>query len=641
MQLVEKKWDLQNIYNLAREAMEAGDVAQALKLSQKGLTAAQSQVDTEWEPKFQHLNQEIQQETTPPPEVAAIFKPKADLTKIKGIGPTHAVTLQKAGYKTIEQIAHASPKILTEVKGIGLTTAQKFIASAKEYLGIADTKPILKEPSNPSKSTHYQTFLATSTSALSSQAVVPEATIPKRSMSKASNLSQTVSVEEPSEAEDFLDEDIEKNIPIESKISSKPIIQESIMSESEKQVPKRKSFKQLAKAVLSKTKPEIISPVDVPMYTPEKISLVNELAAISKDEEFHIAPQEEFHELFSLTDLTVFKLIPTDRSHVLLICPILVNHTPDTVIISEQNAYYQVKKKENEQLGQDSTHVKQIQQLIVEDIIGQGTFSQYLQQYFMTQMDVDHSISQDVSLYAQGQQFRLYIDPIIIHPKEILFVEKSIPFAYQKHNNIHFIHKSQLSSLLNYLEQKYQTLMQFSNEPSPESIFYYSRDEFQKRLRFFSFPLVGFGALVFIIALSQLGFLFTTFIGLSYALLGVYGGSLGYLFYKHRLEQRALVDKLSAPHYQKIIDMDDTSLELISQELQDEFMLQFGYECFGKHSSHPLLDTLEKAMVEETIKHTETEHEEEYTELFEQEQKPKSPDISDEYTQKYSAFLDD
>ena len=623
MQLVEKKWDLANIYDLAHQAMEAGDVAQALKLSQKGLEAAQLQVDAEWEPKFKYLSQEIKQEIKPPAGVAVIVKPKLDLTKIKGIGPTHALTLQKAGYKTIEQIARTSPKILATIKGIGIKTAQKFIISAKDYLGIID--PTL-EPKESSEPRSYQTFLAEPPTTHILKAEVLPLKTPQYSNIQAEKMDEEdLTIES---------EDDEQKQELEFPLESEPELQET-----KEYVPKRK-LKQLAKAIYPEVKPEIKPPVEVTLLTPEKMALVNELAEIGKDEEFHIAPQEKLHELLLFSDLVLFKLIPTDRSRVLLICPILINQTPDTVIISEQNAYYQIKKKENNQLEQDTTNIKQVQQAIVEDIIGHGMFSQYLQQYFMTQMDVNPTMSQNITLYAQEQHFRLFIDPIIIHPKEIIFVEKSIPFAYQKHNNIHFIHDSQLSSLLKYLEQKYQALIQFSNEPSPESIYYHYHDEFQKRLKLFSLPLVGFGALVLIIALSQLGFLFTTFIGLSYALLGVYGGTLGYLFYKHHLEQLNLISELSAPHYQKVVDMDDTSLELIAQELSDNFMLQFGYECFGKHSTHPFLDTLERTMVEETIKDT-TSKGEEYTSLFEQDQMPKSPDLNEEYTQKYSDFLDD
>jgi N utilization substance protein A len=57
-----------------------------------------------------------------------------ELQKISGIGPKLAETLQKAGYKNIEDLAKTKIEELTALQGIGEKTAEKLIRLAKEYL---------------------------------------------------------------------------------------------------------------------------------------------------------------------------------------------------------------------------------------------------------------------------------------------------------------------------------------------------------------------------------------------------------------------------------------------------------------------------------------------------------------------------
>ena len=57
-----------------------------------------------------------------------------DLIRIKGIGPTAAERLVKAGVTTIEDLAKSSPEQLAFVKGIGVVSAKKMIESAKYLL---------------------------------------------------------------------------------------------------------------------------------------------------------------------------------------------------------------------------------------------------------------------------------------------------------------------------------------------------------------------------------------------------------------------------------------------------------------------------------------------------------------------------
>ncbi|MBY8988026.1 MAG: helix-hairpin-helix domain-containing protein, partial [Candidatus Lokiarchaeota archaeon] len=58
-----------------------------------------------------------------------------DLTVIKGIGPGTALKLNRAKIYTFKQLAKVSPEIISEIPGINITTALKFIRGAKNLLG--------------------------------------------------------------------------------------------------------------------------------------------------------------------------------------------------------------------------------------------------------------------------------------------------------------------------------------------------------------------------------------------------------------------------------------------------------------------------------------------------------------------------
>ena len=68
-----------------------------------------------------------------------------DLTEIKGIGSTTAEKLYNAKIVSIRQIAKMSPEKLSETPGIGLATAAKFITAAKNHLESSQKEDIVNK----------------------------------------------------------------------------------------------------------------------------------------------------------------------------------------------------------------------------------------------------------------------------------------------------------------------------------------------------------------------------------------------------------------------------------------------------------------------------------------------------------------
>ena len=78
--IIDKKWDLNYIYDIAKQAMEAGDIEQAIKLSERGLKEAELQVDVEWKPKFEMFINDIKANySSHKPKMAVIMKNENDL----------------------------------------------------------------------------------------------------------------------------------------------------------------------------------------------------------------------------------------------------------------------------------------------------------------------------------------------------------------------------------------------------------------------------------------------------------------------------------------------------------------------------------------------------------------------------------
>ena len=638
--IIEKKMDLDYIYDMAQQAAEAGDIDQAIKLSEKGLKEAKLQANTEWTPKFEMFANDIKATSSyPEPEMAVIVKDKKDLTKVKGVGPTHAINLREAGYTTIEHIAKTSPKILASVKGVGLATAKKFVKAAQEYLGSSlDFKEGDSEPQE--EPPLYQRLLSKYTDAEMEE--TPRETQPWfNEKYHIDRTSQSVSPE--SKVESIISDDLPSKIEeLEAESEIPELIEEMAQTQT-----KVKNIKQLAETFRVETpistesqetlpsQEDQVSTVSIEPKIKEEDNIIQKISKKVIIEGFHIIPHtaKEFENILSDMDLTIIKVIEAHNSkNILLICPIKINSLEDSMTISEQKANYNALVEKSLQLDTCVAELKQIQQVLLENITQRKHLLPFLQQFLMMELDV----SDKVSLSSGATQFKLYIDPILISESEIQFIEKSLPFAYQRRSNIHFIEVSQLPKLLGFLERKYYYIEKYSNEEPAEEILYKAQENFKKTIRLYSIPFGGFGALVLILAISQLGFLLQTFIGLSYGILGLYAGVVSYLYYTFRQKQRKISEGSAIPHYQRAVRLDDTSIEIISHELSDDLMLQFGYECFGKTSSHKILNKIEKKHAEQySVEH----QQEDYNELFEGENE-ESSEIKSEYMTRFGDFLE-
>jgi len=74
-----------------------------------------------------------------------------NLKKVKGIGSKAAALLNDAGINSLEKLSQASIKELTVIKGIGKTSAEKWIAAAKELMDGRSSKKSVPEKRSTGK----------------------------------------------------------------------------------------------------------------------------------------------------------------------------------------------------------------------------------------------------------------------------------------------------------------------------------------------------------------------------------------------------------------------------------------------------------------------------------------------------------
>jgi len=628
---MEKKWDLSYIYDMTQQALEAGDIDQALKLSKKGIEESESNGDVLWISKFKELSQILMklQSSSAPIEKDQNKGNKLyeDLTKIKGVGPSHERKLWDAGYNTIEKIANTNPKTLARIKGIGIETAKKFINSAREHLGTSNvisdldedfkkkqtslsleptSKVHIKEESEQKSPPWFEDKFKTNrlTHSVSRQSQ-SESKATKTVVEEKNEFSYQAFLEE----KELLDNEgnkIEKN---DEENQEATLVEEDVELDYKKEtvfkIPKKKQFKEIAKQILQK--PEIFdSNIPIQKESVNK-SVANYIAEIIKKlalQGYFTIPLSEFKDQFQEIDVLCFKLDSLKQTQqMLLISPIKFVSIHDSLVISEDSIQYQTQKKHNLMINAYKSNLADVQQLIMQDIATKGALLEYIQNFLMTTMDVSNKSykNNEISLYSSGTHYVVHVDPILLSPSEVKFLEKSIPFAYQKSSNVHYIQENQLEAFLLFLEKKHKFIEEYDTAQRVEDTQEQVNQKFQKQILQYSLIPCVFGGLTIIMALAQIPSLLLPFIGLSYMVLSVYGVIIGYLFYNFKIKRKNLVGQYMVPRYQKPIRLDEASLEIIYQDFNDDLMLQFGYECFGKNFEYKLLHKIEQQKSEQII----------------------------------------
>lgn len=295
---------------------------------------------------------------------------------------------------------------------------------------------------------------------------------------------------------------------------------------------------------------------------------------------------------------------------IVLVIPIKVSKSKESLIVEEQKIGFSPYKNKLDQNSIENNLVieKEVldflenQNQILDDLINEGVFFEFIRNYLQVDLSIEKSFEHKKLFFTSGRlQFKFFFDPILITSIPPGFIEKSIPFAYQKAANLHITSYNKLSELLYFLEKKHKLVELYSVKGNDYRSYQYSIEKFKKYLRLVSFPFIGFGIFILIVSFLQSAFLSKLVNSIGYGSIGVYLFSLGYLyflFYKKKLE---ISNEFNTPYYQKEIIFDEGDLFVIKNELSSDLMAQFGYECFGKEHHYDILDELEKENMSNNI----------------------------------------
>ncbi|MFX1320782.1 MAG: helix-hairpin-helix domain-containing protein [Promethearchaeota archaeon] len=681
--VLEKKLDLKTYYKLAQDAFEAKNLSQAKQISENGLRQAQLENNGEWTQKFDSFNTELaqfsmdrvkerdilfaNQESIIKPELVSV---KEDLTIIKGIGKSVVEKLYQAGINSVKELASTSKERLMRIKGIGSETAMRFIDAAKSSIKVPTlntftgsnpiTKPsvqenLIEEESNPEESSNKDEQWFNDKFKRLKSGIWYSPQIQEVSESKvlppSPQVPPLIKDDEPYEVEDLPDYE---QIP-EDAIIEKNNFQEENLIKNKHLLP---STIENLPHIETEIHNEIIEEKKVNTYDTEKLTSV-EINYIKTEiqEEFtsngyYLINHNPFlKNIFNKIDLLGVKIVQVNEFlDLLLLVPVKINSIKGSLIISEDSVDYNFSHETGKRYNRTTTTVlnvnldkiTQSQEIIFNELISEGTLFQFFRKYLKLNISVEKTITNKKLFFRVGAlQYKVLIEPVIINHGNVGLIEKVIPFAYQKYRNLHILELENLSELLPYLEKKYYLIEAQNDQETSIKRYFKATGSLMEELRLYSIPFIGFGVIFAFALLSQVPELIEVFMNLGFGLIIIYGVVVGYLYYKFYKKKVVIQQEFHTPYYQKLLELDETSLILINEEFSPELMAQFSYECLGKNVPFPLISQLERNRAEDLLTKKKITSEIEKGEFFESKLKGSDSKMKDKLISKYGSFLED
>lgn len=280
-----------------------------------------------------------------------------------------------------------------------------------------------------------------------------------------------------------------------------------------------------------------------------------------------------------------FSIISPLKQLIVLI-PYKIHSSPEKLIISETETRFYGANSNSTSLSIDSS-LRNAVEILNEKLAENAENNSLL-------ILLSSIIEEEISL----QNTAIRIEPILISIKTPGFTEKSIPFAYQRQNKVHFISKSQLPSFLEFIERKVYYIESYALSHREASASEVSKIQFIRNIHRISYPFMGFGAIYALIIGMGLHFLLKYFIIIGYASFSVYLCGLVILWWRYRSQEIERMTKHKSTQYPLRLEFEEGDLIMIHEELSLNQMAQFIYECFGKNIPFKIIERIEKAQME-------------------------------------------
>jgi len=662
--LTEKKWDLGFLYEMVQQAIETSDLDQALEIANKGIMYAIEYEKVEWAAKFREIRKILNGDSDSTANSIG-SKSAFDFTLLSGVGPSVAQKLVEGGITTLQELAHISPQQLSKVKGFGLNSAKKIIEKAKEYQ-VDSPSETIDNKSSSTETIDFDKQKIPTKSEIELEdfevEVVPEEKTPYQLLKENPREKEVQSlkyepVEEkllyPSEEKinDFEDKELMEKIKIVEDPNDG--ILETNYSEISSPVLENTNTVRVETAPSSTTS---IRERFIPSFESEELEsnefqeLHHTISANLETAGFMIIPKQSnsLTLLFRDLDFLACKRVPVKNfTEILIFLPIKICSFEGQIILDENNiGYHSSTNNGNQKIYLSQIHsatasLIQFQEMLFNELVQEGELLSFLKHYFQLDLKVQKSVeNKKLFLRAGPIQYKLLIEPILLCKHKPAFTEKSVPFAYQKHCNLHVISFHAFPELLYYLEKKYCLIEEHSNTDTSMKEYQTAINSFRSKLKLFSYPFLAYVGFFILILWSQNPLLIKTFNGIGMGAIGTYTIILIYLYYHTYRKKVEMTKKFNTPYYQHTISLKETDLILIHEEFSDEMMSQFGYECFGKNHSYQVIQKAEEKCLDNALSHI-TPRKKDFQEVYEKEVKTKPVTESSDILKKYSSFLED
>ncbi len=585
---------------------------------------------------------------------------RADLTKIKGIGTTTAEKLYNAKIVSVRQIAEMTPERLSETPGIGLATATKFITAAKNYLessqkesDVSETTQIpdaMKKNSVPDSIEKYEVEEVI----VDVPEEINEDTIPE--LEEAFYQSQTEAFEEE-----------EKVISIEPKTIQ---LANSIEFDTQPEIEQENEYEE------EKYSQEIIPEIQIQQNQPESKSSTEEEPIESnlaeqknvnfesfRDSTFENIVSDTFKDVgcyeipSSLESLNQFtknldylgcRLVEaSDNLIILFLFPVKRFDAKGTVLVGETKI--ESKAYPNNRVSGVHNDVKlitqnllQIRDKMQENVLNGTSILQFFQKYLQLDLRSEKNLGNKNLVFLSGTtQYKVVIEPILVCNAPPKSMEKSLVFPYQRTSNLHAVVRSDLPPLVKFLEKKYKMIEKRTKKTSSIKDYRKSEVELSSRVRYISIPIFGYSVALLVLYFAKIYFLLRLFNTIGFAVLGIYLSLLAFLYFKAYKTKKEFKVQFKTPYYQQTLEFSEIDLLDLKEELTDELITQFGYECLGKEASYGVIERVEAKSLKNNIDAKRSEPK--LKSLFETEQvetQIATPSPT-KYGGKYSSFLED
>jgi len=560
-----------------------------------------------------------------------------NLTEIKGIGSTTAEKLYNAKNCIGKEIAEMTPEKLSETPGIGLASATKIINAAINHLESSRKEEVVNKSIQIQGETKVESTPIPIEQYEVEQVIVDE-------VEETSEKPQTEGEEEFDQSQTdpkwFSDKYNYSRLT-----ASYPPISERVKNaintvEEEEEEESSESTTVESKNINFEYSRD---------RTFENI-VHQQITDIFKDAGCYEIPGslESLKQFNTDLDYLGCKLVKaSDDLKILFLFPVKRFDQEGTVLVDESKIELKSYSSKNDpgayyDIEQITKSLLQVRDSMYKDIATNQNILTFFQKYLQISLSLEKGFGNKSVIFLSGTtQYKVLIEPILLCYNPPRSMEKSLTFPYQRSTNLHAVTRADLAPLIRFLEKKYRMIEKRTKKTSSVKDFRQVGETLRSRVRYASIPIFGYSIALIVIYFAELFFLLRLFNTIGFAVIGIYISLLMFFYFNFYRTKKQLATQFKTPYYLQKLEFSEIDFLDFKEELTDELLTQFGYECLGKDTKFGVIERSEA----NTLKHSveEKRSEPEFQNLFELEQlnAESVSNLTTKYDSKYSSFLDD